>query len=137
MSPGLTSLRLELLCCLHPFLQPGKTTQCLCNAMHWINSSRCDTSHDCICCLLSDTLDTYLMRNSGGAIWCNACGFHGNSKTDVVRHIEARHLSSHIECKFCQKVLNCKRNLQRHIRKHHHHDKMDMKQIIAWHITPE
>ena len=74
------------------------------------------------------------MKKEGGAYWCNACGYHSKSKTDVTRHIESKHLDSDpIVCKFCQKSVKNKERLYRHIRKFHWNDKMDMKEMLEWH----
>jgi hypothetical protein len=75
------------------------------------------------------------MKNANGSHWCNDCGYHSGLKQDVVRHIESKHLDQKISCKFCPKVSNTRDNLRRHIRKNHYHDKMDMKEIMAWHMN--
>jgi hypothetical protein len=31
---------------LTAYVRPARTPQCVCSAMHWINSSRCDTTPD-------------------------------------------------------------------------------------------
>ena len=66
--------------------------------------------------------------------WCNQCGYSAQSKIDVVRHIEARHLDLRLQCKFCAAVLKTKRNLQRHIRNNHVKDSRNLKDVMAYHF---
>jgi hypothetical protein len=90
-------------------------------------------------CIISDTIDESIyMRKSDGEHWCNECGYHSALKTDVFRHVEAKHLQQQFACKFCRKFANSKRNLQRHIRRNHMSQiryPMNMKQVMAWHST--
>ena len=50
---------------------------------------------------------------------CSECGYTKALKKDVIRHIEAKHLSLRIHCLFCLTVLTTRLNLQRHLKNKH------------------
>lgn len=81
-------------------------------------------------------MDDYIMRNAHGTYWCRGCGHHSSSRRDLSRHIEAKHIAGEYPCKFCDKVLTTKYNVQRHLNKFHKEEQMkvkqDLEQIAAW-----
>ena len=63
---------------------------------------------------------------SGGFWWrCLDCGHISRSKTDVAKHVEAKHIESEgFSCYYCGKFCPSKNALQSHIsRMHRHQDK--------------
>jgi hypothetical protein len=81
--------------------------------------------------LISDMIH----KNKEGLHRCKECGYQSMKRHDVFRHIEAHHMTQSLKCKFCSKVYNTSRGLQRHIRGSHFDDGMDIKQVMAWHLN--
>ena len=56
------------------------------------------------------------------AVLCKVCGKEGY-RGDIVKHIEANHLEISIPCNNCDKVFTSRRNMNRHMLRHHAHTK--------------
>ena len=70
-----------------------------------------------------EQLDDFLFENSGrvdGGEWrCGICGQSG-LKTDIFRHIEARHVTlPYLYCDVCQVASKTRDSLKRHKQKYH------------------
>ena len=92
--------------------------------------------------ILGLTVESLLMR-SDNCCWCYACGHSGpkGKPSDIVRHIESRHLNLEYKCKICDYTTRTKLQLTRHLRKYHlnHSDpkrkKLELKDMLEFHLT--
>ena len=62
---------------------------------------------------------------SGGFWWrCIECGHSSRSKTDVAKHVEAKHIeSSGFHCSYCSKFCPSRNALQAHVSRYHRNPK--------------
>ena len=61
-------------------------------------------------------LESMFVKDDSGT-WCSACGYSSMSHSDVVRHIEAKHMNMRISCKFCPRVCHTRLNLKKTFKK--------------------
>ena len=58
---------------------------------------------------------------SGGTAWkCTECGYESKYKTNVMEHVESKHVqSSGVVCSFCSAVCVNRKGLRNHVYKYH------------------
>ena len=74
-----------------------------------------------------------LIKSESGT-WCSACGYSGSGLSDVVRHIEAKHMDLRIPCRFCSTVCKTQLNIKRHLKKYHPETNSNIKAVVEWHL---
>ena len=69
--------------------------------------------------LVSGKIQLTDLVESGRRIWvCVECNYHQKLKSDVVKHIERRHLNLKLSCSMCPHTTNSRSDLRSHMRSH-------------------
>ena len=59
-------------------------------------------------------------RSEVGGLWrCRECDYSSGVRTDVARHVEARHVDSTVSCDICGYVTNTRKALKMHKYRNH------------------
>ena len=71
-------------------------------------------------CLLSDKIESHIHRISGSCLSCLSCGYSCPAFSDMVKHVEARHLNSkNYPCTLCEQAFTTPHYRQRHYKLRH------------------
>ena len=60
-----------------------------------------------------------MSKDEDGTWRCLSCDFTSKVSSNLVQHIESKHVSVQYNCEFCPKVCPTKKAIQLHITRHH------------------
>ena len=57
----------------------------------------------------------------GGKVWhCDDCGYVRERKSDIVRHIERKHIDMQVACEYCETLFANRYALKNHLKSKHY-----------------
>ena len=72
---------------------------------------------------LDDQVKPYFGPPQEGVYYCNACGSTQRSQSNMMCHVESKHLNLNLKCVFCPSISKTRRYFRAHLN-YHHKDKL-------------